>query len=291
MRIDRLDLYGPHPEPGERLGCTVRFTEITDTDARGDIEMVAGDRMWARMERFSDHRFETTDASFWFMLYSEICTIAEERDEGTWVLTEPWRTAAMRELVMRRYLSGPERAEYEAMTPKAARSWLIGRIAAKDAVRRWLWKRGHGPIWPIEVTLTNDAQGRPLVSAPGGRDLRISLAHRPPYAACAVAEGEETGVDIEVVEDRSPEFERLVATDAEKELVAAQVAAGEDRDEVLTRLWTVKEAVGKALGTGLQGRPRDLEVVEIEGPWSRIRDHWVRTTREGEFVVSTVTRR
>ena len=291
MRIERLDLYGPHPQPGERLRCTVRFTEITDTDARGDIEMVAGDRMWARMERFSDHRFETTDASFWFMLYSEICAIAEERDEGTWVLTEPWRTAAMRELVMRRYLSGPERAEYEAMTPKAARSWLIGRIAAKDAVRRWLWKRGHGPIWPIEVTLTNDARGRPLVSAPGGRDLRISLAHRPPYAACAVAEGEDTGVDIEVVEERSPEFERLVATDAEKELVAARVAAGEDRDEVLTRLWTVKEAVGKALGTGLQGRPRDLEVVEMEGPWSRIEDHWVRTTREGEFVVSTVTRR
>jgi phosphopantetheinyl transferase (holo-ACP synthase) len=291
MRIERLDLYGPHPEPGERLRCTVRFTEITGTDARGDVEMLAGDRLWARMERFTDHRFETTEPIFWFMLYSEICTIAEERDDSTWVLTEPWRTAAMRELVMRRYLSGPERAEYEAMTPKAARSWLIGRIVAKDAVRRWLWKRGHGPIWPIEVGLTNDAQGRPLVSAPGRRDLRISLAHRPPYAACAVAEGVDPGVDIEVVEGRSPEFERLVATDTEKDMVATKVAAGDDRDEVLTRLWTVKEAVGKALGTGLQGRPRDLEVVEMEGPWSRIGDHWVRTTREGEFVVSTVTRR
>jgi hypothetical protein len=78
---------------------------------------------------------------------------------------------------MRRYLSGPERAEYEAMTPKAARSWLIGRIAAKDAVRRWLWKRGHGPIWPIEVTLTNDAFGTCASRWP--TDLRTRPARWP----------------------------------------------------------------------------------------------------------------
>jgi phosphopantetheinyl transferase len=201
----------------------------------------------------------------------------------------------MRELIMRRYLSGPERAEYDSLTPKAARSWLLGRIVAKDAVRRWLWQRGHGPIWPIEVVVSNDAQGRPLVSAPGGRDLRISLAHRPPYAACAVAEGEdpgqEPGVDVEVIEERSNEFERLVATEGEQALVSTQVAAGSDRDEVLTRLWTVKEAVAKSLGTGLQGRPRDLEVVELDGPWSRIGDRWIHTTKEGDFLVSTVTRR
>jgi phosphopantetheinyl transferase len=93
------------------------------------------------------------------------------------------------------------------------------------------------------------------------------------------------------VEERSEAFERLVSSDAERALVAAHIAAGADRDELLTRLWTVKEAVAKARGTGLQGRPRDLEVVEIDGPFTRIGDLWSRTITEGDFVVSSITRR
>ena len=60
--------------------------------------------------------------------------------------------------------------------------------AVKDAVRRWLWDRGAGPLFPAEITVANHDDGRPFVVAepPGATlsadgvavaDLRVSLAH------------------------------------------------------------------------------------------------------------------
>jgi len=56
-----------------------------------------------------------------------------------------------------------ERAAYERQTPRRQRSWLAGRIAAKDAVRDLLWKRGSGPLFPVEVEIDNEPSGRRLV--------------------------------------------------------------------------------------------------------------------------------
>ena len=66
---------------------------------------------------------------------------------------------------------------------------------------------------------------------------------------------------------------------------------GVDRDEWATTCWTAKEAVGKAKGTGLQGRPKDLEVRQVDGDHLLVDGRWVRTTREGDHVVSTVIHR
>mgnify|MGYP003502761049 CR=1 FL=1 len=38
--IDRIDLHGPHPEPEAQLSCLVRFTEVNETDARGNVDLV-----------------------------------------------------------------------------------------------------------------------------------------------------------------------------------------------------------------------------------------------------------
>ena len=46
---------------------------------------------------------------------------------------------------MRQYLGVAERAEYSQRTPRAARQWLLGRIAVKDAVRQWLWDARRRP--------------------------------------------------------------------------------------------------------------------------------------------------
>jgi phosphopantetheinyl transferase len=70
-----------------------------------------------------------------------------------------------------------------------------------------------------------------------------------------------------------------------------RLGAGHDPDAWVARLWTAKEAAAKAAGTGLRGRPEELEAVEIDGDWTRIGDRWIRTEQEGEFVVSYVARR
>jgi phosphopantetheinyl transferase len=56
----------------------------------------------------------------------------------------------------------------------------------------------------------------------------------------------------------------------------------------VARAWTAKEAVAKAAGTGLQGRPKDFVVREVDGDWTLVDDRWVHTTQEGDLIVSTV---
>jgi len=186
---------------------------------------------------------------------------------------------------MRQYLTGPEREQYHALTPLAQRSWLLGRIAAKDAVRDWLWNQGVGPLFPAEVEVSNGDRGQPHVRGRFDADLRISLAHSRTLAVAMVGLGKPVGIDIEVVEPRDDAFAAIVLTDAERDLVAAA-----DRDRTLTRLWVAKEAVAKAAGTGLKGRPKDFEVAAITGDALLVGDRWIDTEivtdeKGDEFIV------
>ncbi len=285
MRIDRIDLHGPHPEPGAELSCLVRFTEVNETDARGNVDLVRDGVVWARLTQFIDRRFESTNAVFKVMTFPEENLLAERRD-GYWVVHEPWRSSASRDLLARRYLGEEERAEYFSLTPKAQRDWILGRIAVKDAVRDHLWQRGEGPIFPLEVRVANDDAGRPVVTLPDGGSLTVSLAHRTGVAVAAIATEGDAGIDVEVVEARSDTFAAMCLSADERAL-----GFGFSHDAWVTRAWTAKEAAAKADGTGLQGRPKDFVVRQVDGDWTLVNDRWVHTTQEGDLIVSTVRQR
>lgn len=286
MRIDRIDFYGPHPEPGARLGCLVRFTEVNETDARGNVDLVRDGVLWARLTQFIDRRFESTNAVFKVMTFPEVNLLAARRD-GYWYMDEHWRSSASRDLIARRYLGEAEREEYFALTPKAQRDWILGRIAVKDAVRDVLWQEGAGPIFPLEVRVANDERGRPVVALPDGRRLEVSLSHRNGVAVATVAPaGQAAGIDLEVVEPRSETFAAMCMSDDEMAL-----GTGLPHDLWVARAWTAKEAAAKADGTGLQGRPKDFVVRRVDGDWTRVNDHWIHTTQEGDLIVSTVRQR
>jgi phosphopantetheinyl transferase len=69
------------------------------------------------------------------------------------------------------------------------------------------------------------------------------------------------GIDVEEVCPRPTDTVEFALCPAERELLATCVAAGDSPELWFTRFWTAKEAVAKAHGTGLQGRPRDFAVV------------------------------
>ena len=285
MRIDRIDLHGPHPEPGAELSCLVRFTEVNETDARGNVDLVRDGVLWARLTQFIDRRFESTNAVFEVMTFPEENLLAERRD-GYWVVHEPWRSSASRDLLARRYLGEDERDEYFSLTPKAQRDWILGRIAVKDAVRDHLWQQGAGPIFPLEVRVANDEAGRPVVTLPDGGSVTVSLAHRTGVAVAAVATDGDAGIDVELVEPRSDTFAGMFLAHDERAL-----GFGFNHDAWVTRAWTAKEAAAKADGTGLQGRPKDFVVRQVDGDWTLVNDRWVHTTQEGDLIVSTVRQR
>jgi phosphopantetheine--protein transferase-like protein len=193
-------------------------------------------------------------------------------------------------MIMRRYLNAVERAEYETRAPRARRAWLLGRIAAKDAARHLLWDQGRGPLFPAEISIGNDAEGRPWLRGPGGMPMAVSLAHTSGFGAAIVlpSNGEAgpdlspgLGIDVEAI---GAVTEAVAAASFSPEELALVDGLAGGRRAWLTRVWCAKEAVAKAEGTGLAGRPRDFVVTGVTGDTLTVTAH-ERTYRVATDIV------
>jgi phosphopantetheinyl transferase len=209
-------------------------------------------------------------------------TLAKPQPDGWTVVFERWPDLASRDLVMRTYLNADERAHHDRCPARGRRQWLLGRIAAKDAVRQLLFDRGVEAVFPIEVSVRSEADGRPVVSTPYLEHVRVSIAHKGPLTLALARHGADAGVDVERIEPRSDRFAAIAFSREELAILADRG----DHDEWVTRLWCAKEAAGKARGTGLGGSPRTLSVTEVEGERILVDGTWVETRRTGEFVVA-----
>jgi phosphopantetheinyl transferase len=155
-------------------------------------------------------------------------------------------------------------------------------------VRDLLWRLGEGPLFPVEVTIDNEPSGRPVASAPGGRDVRVSIAHKDGIAVAMASEGRAVGIDVERVEARGEAFAAIALTRDELRLVDGEME-GPARDEGWTRLWCAKEAAAKAAGTGLGGAPHRFPVRDRAGTRLLVGERWVDTKRHGDFVIGWTT--
>ncbi|WP_263170256.1 type I polyketide synthase [Streptomyces sp. SCSIO ZS0520] len=264
----RITFHGPAPVPGTDLDCHIRITEVTDTTLTADMQLVHQGRVWAEFTGWTDRRFDTDPGIRAVDRFPGRHTLSTPQDGGWTLVHERWPDLATRELIMRNMLGSAERARYEAQPPVRRRRWLLGRIAAKDALRGVLWAEGAGEVYPAEIALDNDERGRPFASGVHGRELgdglTVSLAHSG-EAAVALAGRGPCGIDLEEVTARPAATVRAACGPEERALLARVVAAtGEGEDLWFTRFWTAKEAVAKALGTGLGGRPADFRVSAAE---------------------------
>ncbi|WP_369009191.1 acyltransferase domain-containing protein [Actinomadura sp. BRA 177] len=233
--IERVLLYGPLPSAGERLETTIWNQSLTDTTMRCSAEMLhENGTVWARIDGWTTHRFYT-DEALWRMKFTPEVSGTGEPQPGNWtVARKRWDGTASRDLLMRQYLCAEERAEYDALPPVAQGPWLLGRIAAKDAVRDHLWRNGHGPLFPAELTIHEG----PTVTGPFDEPLTVSIASDGELGVALVRPGHDpAGIGLAVNENnarvraakqavlQSMKTERaeLVVTvaDAERLLIAA----------------------------------------------------------------------
>lgn len=279
--IEHLAFHGPDPAPGETIDCAVVVTDVGDRFLTADLHLRVGDRPYVTITGWRNVRLDL-DHRFWAVLRSpQTSTLASHREDGVMQVDLGEIPVTSNEHLAHRYLGAEERRAFAALGPRRRRDWLAGRIAAKDAVRALLWEHGHGPLFPVEVEVTNDDQGRPLVAV-GGSDLdvRVSIAHSRGVAVARAEIGRTPGVDIEAVEPRTADFETMTLDEQEAGLLPAS-----DRDEWLTRLWCAKEAVAKARGTGLQGAPTRLVATAIIGEAIEIEGRMVATRKEDNDMV------
>jgi acyl transferase domain-containing protein/phosphopantetheinyl transferase (holo-ACP synthase) len=270
--IERLELFAPHPSPGERVQCSVRMRDVGDVNVRADLELARDGVIWARITGWTDRRFDSDDAVWAVLMYPEHNALAVEEPGGFVSVTEHWRGSASRELMMRRYLTERERADHDKVGPRGRRGWLLGRIALKDAVRMHHWRQGERPLWPAQIAVSNEPSGRPVVDG-----VHVSVAHKDDRAVAIVDAHVDVGIDLERIEPRTPAFLAIAFTPAELALAAG-------RNEEYARLWAAKEAVAKALGTGMTD-PKRFEV-RADGDKLRIGDFVVETQLDGDYAIA-----
>ncbi|MFD7896792.1 beta-ketoacyl synthase N-terminal-like domain-containing protein [Streptomyces sp. NPDC059743] len=265
--MERIRFHGPDPKPGERLVCAIRITEITDLTLTADMQLIKDGRVWAEFTGWQDRRFDTDPNIRKVDRFPGEHTLSTPEPEGWTLVHERWPDLATRELIMRNILGGAERARYEALPPVRRRQWLLGRIAAKDAVRGVLWQEEAGEIYPAEIAVDNDGTGRPLVRGVHGRavgELTVSIAHCR-ETGVAIARRGPCGIDVEEITERPRSTAETACGPAELALLDSLVAGSAESAALwFTRFWTAKEAVAKARGTGLGGRPAEFRVVAAE---------------------------
>ncbi len=158
--LERVRFFSPDPPPDERVECCVRIREMDESLVRADVELTRAGRVYCRIEGWEDRRFDSDDRVWNVLMFPEKNLLTEMRPEGYGLLRPPWRNAASRDLMARRYLTEKERRDQQKVGPRGKAEWLLGRIAIKDCVRRLLWDRGHGPLFPAEIEI--DAEQNPL---------------------------------------------------------------------------------------------------------------------------------
>lgn len=141
-------------------------------------------------------------------------------------------------------------------------------VVSRAVLRRLLGKYLGLP--DCDVTLEMDARGKPrLAAGQSAVDLQFNVAHSGDLALVAITVDCEVGVDVE--RERSVSHAEHIARrffhPSEMEAVLAGLPA--ERDAVFLRCWTGKEAVLKALGSGVTGSLASFSVPtdEFRGAW------------------------
>jgi 4'-phosphopantetheinyl transferase len=132
--------------------------------------------------------------------------------------------------------------------------WLGGRFCAKKAIASALNLRQTDYR---EIEISNDASRKPYFTVRGNNFPNIlSISHCPDFGISAVGTGKNSllGIDMEMVEERAASWAKQFFTP--KELTCCHSPLR------LTRLWTQKEAVLKALGLGLASNLHELSIID-----------------------------
>lgn len=165
----------------------------------------------------------------------------------------------------------------------AAEQARARRLRVDPAARRFLAARGilrtllggYLGCPPAAVPLpAGGGDEKPRLLEPEGPELRFNVSHSGDAALLAFARRREVGVDIEChAKGRTAErLARRFFTDAERRLL--ETLDGPDRTQAVLAIWTRKEAMAKAHGTGVyrSGLPELDLGLGSDGEWLTTHD-------------------
>ncbi len=252
--MKRITRFGPAPAFGSPIRASVHYRKMDGRRVDADYEAYdSGGRLWIRVEGLqawrvlspkglleTNHRPREGYLSLVWPLPSPAVSCYRVKADGLGDLPPEW--------VARLYLRPAEWAEYHQ---RPALDWLLGRVAAKDAVRGWLRQHRNILLHPLEVEIVNEADGAPRLKTPVMPSLAISIAHIENEAIAIAAEAAGLGVDLSEVKQRDAGFAGFAFRQDELACFPAST-----RNEWIHRGWCAKEAAVKAVRLGFGQLPQ-----------------------------------
>ncbi len=151
-------------------------------------------------------------------------------------------------------LTPREAAKAMRMGLRRRKGFTAARVALKRLARQLDLVEKEKPDRAIETLGPDEA--RPCLAESG---IYCSVSHSGRLVV-AVAHTHPVGVDLEVVSEKAIRSWHLFMSPGERDLISLS-SLGPER--TATRIWTTKEAAGKALGLHLFQTFREMEVVSV----------------------------
>ncbi len=265
--IDRAETFASARDDEQVvLRCTVR-DDADEHMIAFDVEALGQDgRLLQRMERVQlvGHRKLTEEERFDQLAAHRLRTRRLTVREAEAVLDA-------RNMTIANVADETERAAYDRLISERRKGeWLAARVALKSLVVEWLRDFRGVSIAPGDVRIRKDEKKAPYLEVDGQTDLPgVTISHCAGSSICGIniSPGRATaGLDLEAIEQRDESFARNYFSPSELRL-----DVGGDGATLLAALWSVKEAVSKALRIGLHARLEEFEVNSLR----RDHDGWV----------------
>jgi phosphopantetheinyl transferase len=331
-RLAALSSHAPLLPEGTRVECRLRVRHVGDKEIHSDIDLVgSGGAVLYHLESWEGRRFSHTPEFWRLRIDPREAFLSTVWDQPVAAFSNHDRVICCRldafphefvegsdgiwlKVLAGIILSRSEREHWNSMRAVLKRrlEWLLGRCAAKDAVRVLVRKHLGTALAPADIEIVPDAHGKPRVEGAWttrlGIEPGVSISHSAGTAvALAALDGHQAiGIDVETVSARIETVESVVFSPDERELLAG--LPQDLRQEWALRMWCAKEAVSKALGRGIAAgldsfRVTGAEVntgilqMRVEGmltsefPQLRGKTMIAYTARENDLVFSSIVYR
>ncbi|MDX2287862.1 MAG: 4'-phosphopantetheinyl transferase superfamily protein [Hyphomicrobiaceae bacterium] len=161
-------------------------------------------------------------------------------------------------------LAAPERQRASRLLdPEHRARFVFAHGLKREILARYTGER------PQDLRFTAGVRGKPvLVPADPSAHVppaHFNMSHTRDLVALAVCRTVPIGIDVEAIRPVSPGLARRFFS--AREAVALEALTGDARQRAFFRVWTAKEAVTKALGTGIaHGLDRFAVTVAHDAP-------------------------
>jgi acyl transferase domain-containing protein len=275
--FESMELFGPLPTNSDRIKCHAEIRTLNDGQVSSDLRLCAPDgavltkisgwkdkRLFDWSRPFARFVLSPTERTFTRScpgIVSGLCGGAEmvcrgvfERGTGIWsrILARLILNVAEQEFWMG--LRGPE---------KYRRQWLLGRMAAKDAVRTYAAEKLNLHLNLSDIEIDAPSDGHPCITnslQSAGLRVRLAIAQGSDCAIAAVAdEGKCRGLSIEI--DDRPSLSEL-----ESDLDTADSCLVHDLPVLERTQWARRIHCAKRALAKLMSRQVHCTVSRVERP-------------------------